>query len=69
MFPEGGNYTHKEAVSIVDTLKNVCGKMLEEKFEALTLLRPTGYGSLTEIKESLSNQIKSYAIFVSTMTH
>lgn len=62
MFPEGGNYSHKESVNIINTLSYLSDKMLEEKIEALKLLRPTGYESLSEIKESLSNPIKSYAL-------
>lgn len=63
MFPEGGNYSYKETLNIVNSLNQLSNKMLEEKVEALKLLRPTGYESLIEIKESLSMPMKSYVIF------
>lgn len=63
MFPEGGNYSYKETVNIVNILSHLSNKMLGEKVEALMLLRPAGYESLTEIKESLSKPIKPYTLF------
>lgn len=60
MFPEGGNYGHGEAVDVVKTLKRLRNTMSDEKIEHLKSLRPAGYGSLTEIKESLSGAIKPY---------
>lgn len=63
MFTEGGNYGHEEAMVVVNTLNNLSSIMLDERIETLESLRPIGYGSLVEIKETLSKQMKPYAIF------
>ena len=58
MFPEGGNYGHKEAMNTVHMLRHLSRKMVHKKTSILEKLKENSYESVTDIKAMLLELIK-----------
>lgn len=63
MFPEGGNYGHKEAVNTIHMLKHLSNKILRKHTSILEKLKANNFESVTEIKTTLLELIKPYLFF------
>lgn len=65
MFPEGGNYSHREAVRTVQTLNEFSNVMFEKQTEINKVLKQNYCEKIDEIKEWLSITIKPFVLIIS----
>lgn len=60
MFPEGGNYSHEEAVDTVYCLNLLSNNMFKKQTEILDEYKQNNYKSIIQINKSFSKLLRPY---------